>query len=57
MATVPTADLIAVTIGIAAAVMAVAASMAPVIIIVAVVFVVAVTPPLGHSDCRRKRER
>jgi hypothetical protein len=31
--------------------------MAPVIIIVAVVFVVAVTPPLGHSDCRRKRER
>src|SRR5216684_3830344 len=57
MGTVPTADLIAVLIGIAVVVMAVAASVAPVIIVVAIVLLVAVSVVLGHSDCRREGQR
>jgi Flp pilus assembly protein TadB len=57
MGTVPTADLIAVIIGIAVVVMAVAASMAPVIIVVAIVLLVPVSVVLSHSDCRRESQR
>src|SRR6266849_7382214 len=54
MSTVPTADLIAVIIGVAVVVMAVPASMAPVIIVVAIVLLVAVSVVLGHNDCCRE---
>src|SRR5258708_38973363 len=57
MSTVPTADLIAVFIGIARVVMAGATSMAPVIIVVAIVLRVAVSGVLSHSDCRREGQR
>src|SRR5258708_7647578 len=57
MSTVPPADLIAVFIGIAVVVMAVATSMAPVIIVVAIVLLVAVSVVLSHSDCRREGQR
>jgi hypothetical protein len=54
---VPTADLIAVMIGIAvvAMAMAVAVSMASVIIVVAIVLLVPMPVALSHSDCRRER--
>jgi hypothetical protein len=57
MSTVPTADLIAVIIGIAVVIMAVAASMAPVILVVAIMLLVAVSVVLGNSDCRREGQR
>ena|SRR5216684_6846630 len=57
MSIVPTPDLIAVIIGIAVVVMAVAASMAPVIIVVAFVLLVPVSVVLSHNDCRRESQR
>jgi len=57
MSTVPTADVIAVLIGIAVVVMAVAASVASVIIVVAIVLIVAVAVILSHSNCRREGQR
>jgi len=53
MSTVPTADLIAIMIGIAV----MAPSLPPVIIVVAIVLLVAVSVVLGYRDCRREGKR
>jgi Flp pilus assembly protein TadB len=57
MGTVPTANLIAVLVGITVVVVTVAASMAPVVIVVAIVLLVAVSVFLSHRDCRREGQR